>query len=84
MDESLPRGYDIVVVEDPDASPIWARFYEIETNRPIFVGRNGVVKYKLDEIEHERRVGYSYLRNYAEKLLEKDYPEWSKKWGSQE
>lgn len=84
MDESLQKGYDIVVVEDPDASPIWARFYEIGTNRPIFVGRDGIVKYKLEEIEHERRVGYSYLRNYAEKLLEKDYPEWQEKWGSQE
>jgi PelA/Pel-15E family pectate lyase len=84
MDESLPRGYDNVVVEDMNASPIWARFYEIGTNRPIFVGRDGIVKYKLEEIEHERRVGYSYLRNYAEKLLEKNYPEWLEKWGSQE
>ena len=84
MDESLPKRYDNVVVEDSEANPIWARFYEIGTNRPIFVGRDGIVKYKLEEIEHERRVGYSYLRNYAEKLLEKDYPEWLEKWGSQE
>jgi PelA/Pel-15E family pectate lyase len=84
LDESLPKGYDNVVVEDPEAGPLWARFYEIGTNRPIFVGRDGIVKYKLEEIEYERRVGYSYLRNYAEDLLEKDYPEWQKKWGSQE
>ena len=79
-DESLPRGYDNVVVKDPHASPLWGRFYEIGTNRPMFVGRDSVVKYRLSEIEHERRVGYSYLGNYAEKLLEKDYPEWKKKW----
>ncbi|MFC4873836.1 pectate lyase [Negadavirga shengliensis] len=75
-DPSLPRGYDRVVVEDENAGPLWARFYEIGTNKPMFVGRDGVVRYRLAEIEHERRVGYSYLGPYAESLLEKEYPEW--------
>ncbi|MFD2033832.1 pectate lyase [Belliella marina] len=79
-DKTLERGYDRIVVEDAENSqPLWARFYEIDTNRPMFVGRNGIVKYNLSEIEHERRVGYSYLGNYAEKLLEKDYPQWKAK-----
>ena len=43
----------------PDAGPIWARFYEIGSNRPVFVGRDGVVKYSVAEIEPERRVGYA-------------------------
>ncbi len=73
---SLHRGHDRLVVEDEDAGPLWARFYEIGTNRPMFVGRDGVVRYELSEIEHERRVGYSYLGNYAEKLLEVHYPKW--------
>ncbi len=77
-DESLPRGYDRIVVEDKEAGPLWGRFYEIGTNRPMFVGRDGVVRYQLAEIEHERRAGYSYLGNYAEKLLEVEYPEWKK------
>ncbi len=72
----LPRGYDRVVVPDPDAEPLWARFYEIGTNRPIFVGRDSVVRYALAEIEHERRVGYSYLGAYARELLATDYPQW--------
>lgn len=78
-DEEKPRGRDRVVVQEAGAGPLWARFYEIETNKPMFVGRDGVVKDNLDEIEHERRVGYSYLGNYAENLLERDYPEWEKK-----
>lgn len=78
-DENLPRGYDRIVVEDKDAGPLWGRFYEIETNRPMFVGRDGIVKYRLSEIEHERRVGYSYLGNYAEDLLEMAYPQWKKR-----
>src|SRR5678815_15455 len=37
----VDTGTDRVVVQDPNAGPIWARFYEIGTNRPIFVGRDG-------------------------------------------
>ena len=76
QDASLPRGFDRVVVEDPEAPPIWGRFYEIGTNRPIFVGRDGVVRYSLGEIEHERRVGYRYLGDWPAELLERDFPEW--------
>ena len=78
-DKNLPKGYERIIVEDKDAGPLWGRFYEIGTNRPMFVGRDGIVKYQLSEIEHERRVGYSYLGNYAEELLEKEYPEWKEK-----
>jgi PelA/Pel-15E family pectate lyase len=48
------------IVPDPAAPPLWARFYEIDTNRPIFSGRDGVIKYALSEIEAERRNGYAW------------------------
>jgi len=79
-DSSLPKGYDKIVVEKPGAGPIWGRFHEIGTNRPIFCGRDGIVKYNLSEIEHERRVGYSWYTDGPEDLLEDDYPEWQAKW----
>ncbi|MDP4099434.1 pectate lyase [Paenibacillus sp. P96] len=60
---------DVVVVEDPSAPPIWARFYEIGTNKAIFVGRDGVVKYKLSEIDQERRTGYSWYGNWPSGLV---------------
>lgn len=81
-DPALPRGYDRVVVSDPSAGPMWARFYEIGTNRPMFVGRDGVIRERLADIEHERRVGYSYLGAYARKLLETDYPAWRRRVGA--
>jgi PelA/Pel-15E family pectate lyase len=74
-DASQPNGIDPVVVKDPENST-WARFYEIGSNRPIFVGRDGVVKYSVAEIEHERRTGYSWYVDDAAKLLNKDYPLW--------
>lgn len=61
---------DVIVVEDPSVTtPIWARFYEIGTNRPIFVGRDGIVKYRLSEIEQERRTGYSWYGNWPASLF---------------
>lgn len=70
---------DKVVKNNPAAKPMWARFYEIETGKPVFAGRDGVKKYSLAEIEHERRNGYSWLGYWPQALLEKDYPAWKAK-----
>jgi PelA/Pel-15E family pectate lyase len=67
---------DAVVVDDPAAGPIWARFYEIGSNRPIFLGRDSVVRYSLAEIETERRGGYAYYGTWPAALLDEDYPRW--------
>ena len=80
QDPSKPGGFDKVIVEDASAPPIWARFYDIETNKPIFCSRDGIPKTTLAEISHERRNGYSWLGYYATDLLAKDYPAWQKKW----
>ncbi len=64
------------VVPDPSAPPLWARFYELGTDRPIFIGRDAVIHYRYDEIERERRVGYGYYGDYAADLLAKNYPAW--------
>lgn len=74
------RGFDTVIVPDPDAPPLWARFYDIGTNRPIFCSRDGVIRHRLSEISHERRTGYSWYGYYAANLLSKDYPLWQKRW----
>ncbi len=67
------------VVADPNAGPIWARFYEIETNRPIFLDRDSVVRYAFSEIGQERRTGYAYYGGWAAKLLTSEYPQWKEK-----
>ncbi len=75
------HGLDHVVVADPDAPPLWARFYEIETNRPIFSGRDRIIKYKVSEIEAERRNGYRWYTEEPGKLLNRDYPAWLQRIG---
>ena len=67
------------VVMDPNAEPTWARFYEIDTNRPFFCNRDGIKVYSLDKVKLERRTGYSWYGGYATSLLAGDYPKWKKR-----
>lgn len=67
------------VVADAQAPVLWARFYELGTNKPIFIGRDKVIRYDFNEIERERRTGYQYLGKWPGKLLSLDYPRWRAK-----
>ncbi|GAA4507026.1 pectate lyase [Hymenobacter ginsengisoli] len=80
-DPSQPKGHDRVMVAQP-GSTVWARFYDLDTNKPIYVGRDGVKHDRLADIEAERRTGYVYASTWPAKLLARDYPKWQQKWGS--
>ena len=79
QDEKGPKGTNKVVVNDPNASPLWSRFYEIETNKPIFVDRDGIPKPALADIGYERRNGYAWYGTWPQKLLDVEYPVWKKR-----
>jgi len=68
--------FDRRTVNDPDAPPIWARFYEIDTNRPFMANRDGKKVYSLAEVARERRTGYGWYTYAPQKLLDTDYPAW--------
>ncbi|MEI7423272.1 MAG: pectate lyase [Prolixibacteraceae bacterium] len=70
---------DKVVVTDNTAPPIWTRFYEVETERPLFSDRNSKLLYSMAEVSHERRAGYGWYTYNPQIALDK-YPEWQKKW----
>jgi PelA/Pel-15E family pectate lyase len=76
----VQKDHDTVVVNDRAAPPLWARFYEIGTNRPIFCDRDGTAKYQFNEIDRERRNGYRWLSDWPQRLLAEEYPAWKKKW----
>lgn len=80
-DPNQPSGKDRVVVSDPN-STIWARFYDLKTNKPFFTGRDSIAKLTLAEIENERRIGYAYYGTWPAKFLSTDYPAWVAKWGN--
>ena len=77
-DATQPNGRDRILAPEKK-SVVWARFYDIETNKPFFSGRNGIKKWLVTEIENERRTGYAWYGTWPKKLLEKEYPEWLKK-----
>jgi PelA/Pel-15E family pectate lyase len=65
-----------ILVKDPAAPPVWARFYELGTNRPLYLDRDSVYRYDFAEIGYERRSGYNYHGDWASALLSEDYPRW--------
>ena len=67
------------VVMDEKAPALWARFYEIETNRPMFSNRDGKRLYDYNQLDAERSNGYSWLGDWGESVA-RDYNRWRKKW----
>ena len=82
--EDGKKDYRIVPCKEGEpCKTLWARFYSLDDCRPIFCGRDGIIKYNVSEIEHERRNGYSWYTTNGSKLL-RDYKKWKKKMSSPE
>lgn len=62
--------------------PLWARFYTLDDNRPFFCDRDGVMRFDVSEIGHERRNGYSWYNSDGLKVFKK-YEQWKKKYGKE-
>lgn len=65
------------MVEDPEAAPLVARFYDLDTEKPFVCDRDGIKREKLEELGSERRNGYSWFSGGLRPLLEQ-YRNWSK------
>jgi PelA/Pel-15E family pectate lyase len=68
--------FDVVVVKDDNAPLLWARTYEVESDRPIFASRDGIKVYSLAEVDRERRTGSGWYGNWPRALIETEYPRW--------
>ena len=79
-DSGSATGFNRVVVQDPDAPSLWARFYLIGSNKPFFSDRDGKIYDRLDQISSERRNAYGWLGDWPATLLNSDYPTWLKRW----
>ena len=69
-------SFDVVVVPDPKARPLWTRMIEVGSNRPIFASRDGIKVYSLAEVDRERRTGSGWYGTWPQRLLEREYPQW--------
>lgn len=74
--DKMPNG-DRGLIVDP-TSIIWARFYDFNTQKPIFGDRDNSIKDDVTQISFERRNGYAWYGNFAAKLLANEYPKWLK------
>ncbi|HTI08431.1 MAG TPA: pectate lyase [Puia sp.] len=72
---------DRIAVVDSAAPPIWTRYYELKTHRPLFCNRDSKVVYSLAEVDRERRDGYGWYTYAPQRVLDM-YPEWQRKWAS--
>ncbi|HUR57398.1 MAG TPA: pectate lyase [Opitutaceae bacterium] len=52
------------------APPIWARMYELGSDKPIFGDRDRTVHFVFDELSSERRTGYAWYGNWPASALE--------------
>jgi len=64
------------LVPSPGSGPLWARYYEIGSDRPIFGDRDKTIHDKVSEISKERRDGYSWFSEGPKRALE-EYARWS-------
>lgn len=71
--------HDRKVVTDSTAAPIWTRYYELGTAKPLFCDRNSKYLYSLSEVSVERRNGYAWYTYNPQQVLDA-YDKWQKKW----
>lgn len=65
------------LVSAPGNGPIWARYYEIGDDKPLFGDRDKSIHDTVDEISKERRQGYAWYGDTAKRALQ-HYASWSK------
>lgn len=73
-DRRSPQGR--MLENDPGAGPIWARFYQIGTDKPIFGDRDKTIHDDVNDLSRERRNGYSWFNSEGIAMLAV-YTTWS-------
>jgi len=73
-DRSSAGGRKLVAVAG--AGPIWARYYQIGTDKPIFGDRDKTIHDDVNELSLERRNGYSWYNTEGVPVLN-EYKTWA-------
>lgn len=67
---------DTRLIADPEAGPLWGRFYDLDSCKIFVCDRDGKPKRSLEEIGSERRNGYSWYNSAPAELYEV-YDRWA-------
>jgi len=65
-----------VLVPDPGAKPLWARYYSLSDGRPVFGDRDRTIHDAVTDLSDERRNGYAWYVTTPQKALDA-YAKWS-------
>ncbi len=64
------------LIPTPGAGPIWARYYQIDTDMPIFGDRDKTIHDNVNDLSRERRNGYSWFGAAPKRALDR-YEKWA-------
>ncbi len=73
-DRNSPDGRKLVAVAG--AGPIWSRYYQIDTDKPIFGDRDKTIHDDVNDLSRERRNGYSWFNTEGIAVLA-EYKTWA-------
>jgi len=73
-DRNSPGGRKLEA--EAGAGPIWARYYQIGTDKPIFGDRDKTIHDDVNDLSLERRNGYSWFNTEGIAVLN-DYKTWA-------
>ena len=68
--------FDYRLVDDANAPPLWARFYDLKDNSIVLANRDSVRVKEYSQVHPERRSGYAWFGTWPASLLDREYPEW--------
>lgn len=72
-----PDGSGRKLLPSPGAGPLWPRYSEIGSDRPLFGDRDLTIHDDVSEISAERRNGYAWFTDAPKRVLD-HYTKWSK------
>ena len=65
------------LVDAPGAGPIWSRYYEVGSDKPLFGDRDQTIHDDVNEISRERRKGYGWFKDTGKRIAQ-HYAKWVK------
>ncbi|KQW44981.1 hypothetical protein ASD88_19410 [Pelomonas sp. Root662] len=68
------------LIEEPGAGPLWSRYYDPVTLKPVFGDRDRSLHDDVHGVSAERRRGYAWWGNWPLQTLAA-YDAWAKRWG---
>ena len=74
------KGKTDYIADPASTDVLWARFYDLQTAKPIFAGaQDGIVYHTFQEMAAKNKVAYDFFSTRPAELLGKELPRWRKR-----